>query len=504
MADSIGCYQLLETLGEGGYGVVYLAEQREPIRRRVALKVVKLGMDTRQVVGRFEAERQALALMDHPNIAKVLDAGATETGRPFFVMELVRGMKITDYCDQNNLSTKERLQLFIQVCHAIDHAHQKGIIHRDLKPSNILVTLQDGRRVTKIIDFGISKALACRKLAYTTVSTGFEQFVGTPAYMSPEQATSGGLDIDTRSDIYALGVLLYELLTGTMPFEARELLTSGFEGMRRIIREVEPPKPSTRLSSLHPEGQTSVAKHRGLQPVRLVRVLRGDLDWVVMKCLEKDRNRRYETAANLAADIQFYLSDQPVSARAPRALYRLQKCVRRNRLAFSAAGALLLTLACGMVANFSAASRAHGWQLRAESAQLQSKEMLALLKDALNGGDATLVHRDDTASIRDMLDRMSKHLDLGLVTQAELEAELRAALGRAYQEINETSKAKAMHRRALHLRLSAFGNRNAKVAESLNDLGSVLRQQGKLAAAEDLFRQASAMQRELAGKGAPP
>src|SRR5450755_4652874 len=290
--DWIGRYKLLQQIGEGGCGVVYMAEQEEPVRRKVALKVIKLGMDTTSVIARFEAERQALAMMDHPNIAKVLDAGATETGRPYFVMELVRGIKITDYCDQNKLPTRERLDLFIKICQAVQHAHQKGIIHRDLKPSNILVTLHDGVPVPKIIDFGIAKATEGR-LSDLTVYTDLHQFIGTPAYVSPEQAEMSGLDIDTRADIYSLGVLLYELLTGRTPFDAQALSQSGLDAMRRTIRETEPLRPSTRLSSMLQVELTAVAERHRAEPPRLVKLIRGDLDWIVMKALEKDRTRRY-------------------------------------------------------------------------------------------------------------------------------------------------------------------------------------------------------------------
>ena len=295
VGQTIGRYKLLERIGEGGCGVVYVAEQTEPVRRRVALKVIKLGMDTKAVVARFEAERQALAMMDHPNIAKVLDAGTTELGRPFFVMELVRGIRITEYCDQANLSTKDRLDLFMKVCHAIQHAHQKGIIHRDIKPSNILVTLHDGVPVPKVIDFGIAKATEGR-LTDATVYTQLHQFIGTPAYMSPEQAEMSGLDIDTRSDIYSLGVLLYELLAGSTPFDGNELIASGIDAMRRTIREKEPMRPSTRLAALKGEELTTTAKRRSTDTLKLLHQLKGDLDWIVMKCLEKDRTRRYETA----------------------------------------------------------------------------------------------------------------------------------------------------------------------------------------------------------------
>ncbi len=304
--DRIGRYKLLQKIGEGGAGVVYMAEQEEPVRRRVALKVIKLGMDTKTVIARFEAERQALAMMDHPNIAKVLDAGATEAGRPFFVMELVRGIKITQYCDENKLSTNARLSLFTQVCQAIQHAHQKGVIHRDVKPSNILVTLHDGRPVPKVIDFGIVKATEHR-LTEKTLFTEFTTFIGTPAYMSPEQAEMSGLDIDTRSDIYSLGVLLYELLTGKTPFDPEKLLKAGLDECRRTIREQEPPRPSTRLSGLIGMELTTTAQQRHTEPPRLIHQLSGDLDWIVMKCLEKDRTRRYATANALAEEIQRYL-----------------------------------------------------------------------------------------------------------------------------------------------------------------------------------------------------
>ena len=344
----IGHYKLLQKIGEGGFGAVYMAEQQEPVRRRVALKVIKLGMDTKAVIARFEAERQALALMDHPNIAKVLDTGATATGRPYFVMELVKGIRITDYCDQNNLSTTERLGLFMQVCHAIQHAHQKGIIHRDIKPSNILVTLHDGVPVPKVIDFGIAKATTDQRLTDMTLFTALDQFLGTPAYMSPEQAEQSGLDIDTRSDIYALGVLLYELLTGHTPFDSKRLVKAGLAEIRRIIREEEPLRPSTRISTLSGDEQTSIAKHRQSEPPKLQGIIRGDLDWIVMKTLEKDRTRRYESSSGLAADIQRYLSNEPVVARPPSRVYRMQKLVRRNKLVCAASGAVVVALLLGL------------------------------------------------------------------------------------------------------------------------------------------------------------
>ncbi len=341
--DHIGRYKLLEQIGEGGFGVVWMAEQEEPVRRRVALKIIKLGMDTRTVVARFEAERQALALMDHPNIARVFDGGATETGRPYFVMELVRGLPLTKYCDETKMSTRERLELFGQVCRAVQHAHQKGIIHRDLKPSNILVTEQDGRPVPKVIDFGVAKATEGR-LTDKTLFTGFQQLIGTPTYMSPEQAGLGGLDIDTRSDTYSLGVVLYELLTGRPPFDTQTLLKEGYEAVLRAIREVDPPKPSTRLSTLQQGDLLTAAQRRQTDPPKLVHLLRGDLDWIVMKCLEKDRNQRYETANGLASDIERYLHEEPVLARPPSAVYRCRKFARKHRTAITAMAAFVLLL----------------------------------------------------------------------------------------------------------------------------------------------------------------
>jgi len=343
----IGRYKLLEKIGEGGMAVVYMAEQTEPIRRKVALKIIKLGMDTKSVIARFEAERQALAMMDHPNIAKVFDAGATETGRPYFVMELVTGVSITEYCDKNNLNTKERLALFIEVCNAVQHAHQKGIIHRDIKPTNVMVTLRDGRPMPKVIDFGIAKAIN-QKLTEKTLFTRYAHIIGTPAYMSPEQAELSEFDIDTRTDIYSLGVLLYELLTGTTPFGEEELRKAGYIEMQRIIREQEPPKPSTKLSTLG-ETLTDIAKYRGCTPDLLTKTIRGDLDWIVMKSLEKDRSRRYETVNMLAEDIRHHLEHEPVTAGAPGTAYRLQKFLRRHRSQTIAALAILIIAAAAVV-----------------------------------------------------------------------------------------------------------------------------------------------------------
>jgi serine/threonine protein kinase len=338
----IGPYKLLEQIGEGGFGIVFMAEQQQPVRRKVALKVLKPGMDTRQVVARFEAERQALALINHPNIAKVLDAGQTGSGRPYFVMDLVKGLPITEYCDQSQLTPRERLGLFVHVCRAMQHAHQKGIIHRDLKPSNVLVTLQDGAPLVKVIDFGIAKALG-QQLTDKTLSTNFAQLIGTPLYMAPEQAAFSNVDVNTRSDIYSLGVLLYKLLTGTTPFEKERFKELSYDEVRRIIREEEPPKPSARISTLG-QSATSLSAQRKSDPKRLSQLCRGELDWIVMKCLEKDRNRRYETASAFAADVQRYLADEPVQACPPSAWYRARKFVRRHKVGLAIAGLVLVFL----------------------------------------------------------------------------------------------------------------------------------------------------------------
>ncbi|MHB8520974.1 MAG: tetratricopeptide repeat protein [Limisphaerales bacterium] len=497
--DRIGRYKLLEKIGEGGCGVVYMAEQEEPVRRQVALKVIKLGMDTRSVIARFEAERQALAMMDHPNIAKVLDAGATDTGRPYFVMELVRGIKITDYCDQRTLSTRQRLDLFVQVCHAVQHAHQKGIIHRDLKPSNILVTQHDDVPVPKVIDFGIAKATGQQRLTDKTLFTAFQQFMGTPAYMSPEQAQRSGLDLDTRSDIYALGVLLYELLTGRTPFEAQALLQAGWEEMLRTIRENEPPKPSTRLSTLTNAELTEVARHRESDPVRLESLVRGDLDWIVMKCLEKDRTRRYETANGLARDIQRHLKNEPVTAAAPGAGYRLRKFMRRHRAALATAAALVLLLVAGLVASSWQAVRATRAEQRTRTEAAKSRQVATFLKEMLDGVRPSVALGRDKTLLREILDRAVVRLGSELKNQPGVEGELRLTIARIYRELGEYAKAEAMARESLAIAKRLFGNEHAEVARSLFELAAALMEQSKLPEAEVQFREALAMRRKLLG-----
>jgi serine/threonine protein kinase/predicted Zn-dependent protease len=391
----IGAYKLLEQIGEGGFGVVYMAEQSQPVQRRVALKVLKPGMGTRQVIARFEAERQALALMDHPNIAHVFDGGKTASGRPYFVMELVRGVPITQYCDENELPLRSRLRLFVDVCQAVQHAHQKGVIHRDLKPSNVLITLHDDRAVVKVIDFGIAKATG-QRLTEKTLFTNFAQMIGTPLYMSPEQAQMSGLDVDTRSDIYSLGVLLYEMLTGTTPFDSQRLKTASYDEIRRIIAEEEPPKPSTRMST---PGNAAATTSRHSDRDELCRRFRGELDWIVMKCLEKDRNRRYATANGLAADVERYLHDEPVQACPPSAWYRFRKLVRRNKVLFVASAAVALVMLASIAMLLVNNIRVRQEQARTQAEMLRAEE-----------AEKLAIHRAD--EINQMMERLKEANEL--------------------------------------------------------------------------------------------
>jgi serine/threonine protein kinase/tetratricopeptide (TPR) repeat protein len=458
----IGPYKLLEQIGEGGMGTVFMAEQVQPIRRKVALKIIKPGMDTKQVIARFEAERQALALMDHPNIARVLDAGATDSGRPYFVMELVRGIPITDYCDREKLSIADRLGLFVLVCQAVQHAHQKGVIHRDLKPSNVLITLHDGVPVPKVIDFGIAKATG-QQLTEKTLFTGFAQLVGTPLYMSPEQAELSGLDIDTRSDIYSLGVLLYELLTGTTPFDRETFRKAAFDEIRRIIREQEPPKPSMRLSALGAT-LTAVSGNRGSDPRKLTRSLRGELDWVVMKCLEKDRTRRYETASGLAADVRRYLDDEPVAACPPSAWYRLGKLTRRHRAALMTAALVVAALAVGTAASTWQAIRAtraeRGTATALAEAQRRATESQAvvdfLIKDLIAAA-APGQNQGPKTPVEAVLARADTRVEGRFADQPLVEAAIRDALGRSYVELERYDKVEQHLNRAIALRRDHLG-----------------------------------------------
>jgi serine/threonine protein kinase/Tfp pilus assembly protein PilF len=481
----IGPYKLLEQIGEGGFGVVFMAEQTHPVRRKVALKVLKPGMDTRPVVARFEAERQALALMDHPNIARVFDGGATPSGRPYFVMELVRGVPITEFCDQNQLTPRQRLELFVTVCRAVQHAHQKGIIHRDLKPSNVLVSRHDATPVVKVIDFGVAKALG-QELTDKTLFTGIAQMVGTPLYMSPEQAGMSDLDVDTRSDVYSLGVLLYELLTGTTPFPKERFKQAAYDEIRRIIREEEPPRPSTRLSESK-DALPSIAAQRHTEPARLTRLVRGELDWVVMKALEKDRARRYETANGFAADLQRYLADEPVLACPPSAGYRVRKFVRRHKGPVIAVTLVLLALVAGVIATTWGMLRASEARADAEdeakhkqtalSAALLEKqradEQAAIAKgvtgylEQMLGSFTTASGKGPDYTVLQLFNDYAADLEKQPPVHPEVEAALRATIGKGYGVLGQRDKAKKHLARALELRRSVFGDEHEKYADSL-------------------------------------
>jgi len=530
--DRIGRYKLLEKIGEGGCGIVYLADQEQPVRRRVALKIIKLGMDTRTVIARFEAERQALALMDHRNIAKVLDGGATETGRPYFVMELVSSVRLTEYCDRKQLSIRQRLELFMQVCQAIQHAHQKGIIHRDIKPSNLLMS-DEAQPVPKVIDFGIAKAID-QRLTDKTLFTAFEHFLGTPAYMSPEQAQLNSADIDTRSDIYSLGAVLYELLTGTTPFRTTVHDGTGLDELRRTIREKDPPRPSACLNAMSKPDLAKVASQRQIHPERLIHELRGDLDWIVMKALEKERSRRYETANGLRMDIQRYLAEEPVVARPPSTVYRFHKLVRRNKLAFGSAAAVLAALILGLAVSSSLFLRerearhravvaeklqselrlqaetagqeqarlriqAQADQKKAQTEAAKSEQVAQLLKNMLKGVGPSVALGRDTTMLRDILDKCAASVGQDLTNQPEAAMEVFSTLAGTYDDLGLDEQMENMARQALSCGRAIFGQEHPAVARALRLVGYALSNRGKLDQAEPFIQEALRQQRKLLG-----
>jgi eukaryotic-like serine/threonine-protein kinase len=493
----IGPYHLLQLIGEGGMGEVWLAEQKEPVRRRVAIKLIKAGMDTREVVARFESERQALALMDHPAIAKVFDAGSTPEGRPYFVMEYVPGVPITTYCDRHKLTIRQRMELFIQVCEGVQHAHQKAIIHRDLKPSNILVSEVDGKPMPRIIDFGVAKAIS-QKLTAQTIYTRVGMLIGTLGYMSPEQATAVGEDIDTRADIYSLGAVLYELLVGAPPFDFEKL---AYDEALRWLRDQDAPRPSTKLSTLGGDSALA-AKNRGSDPPTLVRQLRGDPDAIALKALEKDRNRRYASASGLAADIGRYLRNEPVTAHPPSAAYRARKFARRNRGSLITACAFVLVLVASAAVSIRQSIRANREAAVAEAVNdFLQNDLLAQAGASTQASPST--KPDPHLEVRTALDRAAARIGGKFDQQPEVEAAIRDTIGRTYMDLGLYPEARTQLARALDLQTRALGAKNPRTAKTMSLLGGVAVREGRFPEAEALLTQALAIQRSVLGIAHP-
>ena len=492
MPKNVGSYRIIQLVGEGGMGEVYEAEQEEPVRRRVALKLIKWGMNTREVVARFESERQALALMDHPNIARVYEAGATEEGRPYFAMEFVRGVPITDYCDSHRLSLPRRLEIFVAVCEGIQHAHRRGVIHRDVKPSNLLVTVHDDRPVPKVIDFGVAKATS-QRLTERTVFTELGQWIGTPEYMSPEQADLTGLDIDTRTDVYSLGVVLYELLAGVQPFDSTTLRGAGFDEMRRRIREEEPPRPSTRISSQGDESEVA-ARRRRSAPERLAKDLRGDLDWIVMKCLEKDRTRRYDSPLDLAADITRYLSNQPVEAGPPGTAYRLKKFIRRNRVSVAAGAMIVVALILGMIGTTIGLVRAK------HQAQI-ANQVAGFMEGIFADLDPTESGRVQSPEM--ILDRGGEKIEKELAGQPLVQARLMTTMGIVYLNLGQLDRARELMETGLEIRRAQLDPSHPDLAVSLNALAWYHYRMSQFDRSRELYETALAIQEQAYGPSDP-